>query len=529
MWLQFFLENAQFAVGFFTAFVFFAIFWLYWDAWRATPRRRDFFRLIGFLLLAVSFVFEASRIETVLLPGDFGSSVLMGSLLIGTRILGYFFVLLGMILDPLPQHPHIAQGTVVSGVAAAGLPFPFLIFLFPLGAASVAFMFLKRATLGLERHMRNAAIGFFLLSVAHVFGLAAAFRGGNDSVVFALVAPFGLFWIMEKLFIAAGAFFLGKWVWEYLLTRVKTQLFMVFTCAALVIFLVTVTIFTGLLISNMRSAVLEQLASNNKVMTLALESKRQEISAYAKTLAENGQLVASLKGRDQKTLDNLTEKNLLNWELDSLVVTDADGKVVTRGENAARVGDSLSDNSLVHNALSGKEQNSYIVTEGALAPAVFAQAVQPIKNGTQIVGTVLVGFTIDNAFLDGVKKATGLETAVYGDNILSASTIVASDGKSRWVGVKENAVNIKENVLKKGESVLLTRRVQNTPYLASFAPLRDVDGKTVGMIFVGKPEITIVIAAGRSLSLTFVLTGLLIVLSIVPSYLLARHFAYQLR
>lgn len=529
MWTQFFLENIHFAINFFAALVFFAIFWLYWDAWRQTPLRRDFFRLIGFLLLAVSFVIEASQIEAVLLPAGLNNSGVITALLMGTRILGYLLVLIGMILDPLPKHPDIPTNGLSAGIAVSSVPFMFLYFLFPLGAVSVAFMYLRRATLGLERHMRTAAIGYFLLSISHLFGLAVLFQNSSNSMLNFFVAPFGIFWVIENIFAVAGVYMLGCWVWQYLLTRVKTQFFLVFTSVSLVVFIVTITLFTGLLLSNMQTATLNQLASDNKIMNLALDSKKAELSAYAKTIAENSQLISALKSNDGSVLGAIAEKGVINWKISSLLVLDPSGKVVARGENNQKIGDSLSNNGLVKRALAGQERMSLAVVAGPVAPMVFVRSAEPVLDGNKIIGVVMTSMLIDNAFVDGIKQATGLETAIYGDNILSASTILSTDGKSRWVGIKETNKIITEKVLKQGELVVMSKRMVNSPYLASFAPLRDADNVVIGMVFVGKPEISILAAAGQSLSYTFMITALLIVFSLLPAYLLARHFAYQLR
>ena len=529
MWVQFFLENIHFAINFFAALVFFAIFWLYWDAWRKMPLRRDFFRLSGFLLLAISFVIEASQIEAVLLPDGFNNSGVAGALMVGTRIFGYLLVLLGMILDPLPKHPNTSFGASSKALVATGLSSAMLNFLLPIGAVSVAFMYLRRATIGLERHMRLAAFGYFVLSISHLFGLAVLFRQSGNTFVNYLVSPFGIFWILENILVLVGVGILGCWVWQYLLTRVKVQLFLVFTSGALAVFIITVTLFTGLLLSNMQKSTLDQLTSDNQIMNLALDSKKAELAAYAKMLATNSQIINATKGTEISVLATISEKAVLDSKLDSLIILDTNGKVVARGEDKQKLGDSLSENFLVKQALSGKGLVSMAVEPGPVAPLVLVRAVEPIKDGNRVIGLVVGGMVIDNAFMDGVKMATGLDTAIYGNDILAASTIRSADGKSRWVGIKETNQKVIENVLGKGESMMLLKRMVNSPYLASLAPLCDFDNKNIGMVFVGKPEISILATAGQSLSYTFIVTAILIVLSVFPAYLLARHFAYQLR
>jgi hypothetical protein len=63
MWLIFVLENIHFAAYIFVALVLFAAFWLYYDAFRAKKRLPDGIRLLGFLILAASFVIEGTMVE----------------------------------------------------------------------------------------------------------------------------------------------------------------------------------------------------------------------------------------------------------------------------------------------------------------------------------------------------------------------------------------------------------------------------------------------------------------------------------
>lgn len=528
MWSQFLLENVHFAVSLFVAFVFFAIFWLHWDAWLKIPSRRDFFRLVGFLFLAVSFVASAVNIESGLASNSFFSVVISGIAVL-TRICGYFLVLAGMILDPLPKHPKVGEEKWQRAVIGLGLPFSVLQFLFSIGAASVAFMYLRRATIGLERHMRGAVAGYFLLSIAHLFGLAVLFRDTNDPFVYGLVAPFALFWLLERFFLLLGGCALGLWVWQYLLTRTRVQLFMVFVGYALVIFLVTVTVFLSLLLVNIRNVTLLQIDSDNRVMNIALEGKRAELAAYAEIYSKDSYVISAIKNNDLKTLEEKTRKNVADWKLSSLVVLNSDGVVLARGENPERVGESLSDSSIYKNAIEKVRFTTVDVAEGAVAPVVSVRAVETIVIDDKRSAIIIVGFTIDNAYMDGIAEATGLEFAVYGNNILAASTIPAPDGNGRWIGVKEVDPIVLEKVISNGKTVTVLKRVSNTPYLASFAPLWGLNGEVVGMVFVGKPESSIISLAAQSLRLTFLVTGILIILSLFPAYALARHFAFELR
>jgi methyl-accepting chemotaxis protein len=131
--------------------------------------------------------------------------------------------------------------------------------------------------------------------------------------------------------------------------------------------------------------------------------------------------------------------------------------------------------------------------------------------------------------VDGIKSATGLDVAVYGNTTRSATTFIAADGKSRFIGVKEENDHIKKTVLDQGAVYVGGVDILNTAYFTAFAPLIDSDKNPIGMLFVGVEQSSVFQTAARSIQITFVFSiGVLFVLFIF-SYLLGRYIRYQTR
>lgn len=199
-----------------------------------------------------------------------------------------------------------------------------------------------------------------------------------------------------------------------------------------------------------------------------------------------------------------------------------------KAEEPERTGGSLSNDSLINRALSDNEIASVVTKEGVIAPIVAVRAATPIKSGNEIIGAVMVGVDIDNAFVDGVKKATGLDASIYADNMRSATTFIAPDGKSRWIGIKEETEEVKETVLVNGEIYTGSVKLLNVPYFAAYAPLMNIDNNPVGMLFVGRPEVSILQTASNSIELTFITTAVLLILSVLPSYFVSKYIVSQI-
>ncbi len=581
--VQFIEQNIHFAISLFTALVFFAVFWLYFDAWTAgTKHVRDLLKWIGFFLASVSFVIYATLIEQTNLGHSIfgGGSALVADAL---RLLAYIIIIVGQILDPLQKKPKTnglddvldesapetparkiiepaqavqaapaqAAASIAAAVAtppqpAAAAPQPRKIqvssifaitagngygtvFALPLGACIVALLYWRRATTGIERHLKPVAFAFLLFFAFELFSLGELFRDTNDPTVFNLVKPFGPVWITSHVFLLLGALALGRWVWRYLTERFMSQLFMLFTSAILAVFLITTVSFTFLLLRSIQSDALDNLETASSVLSYALNSKEAETRADAESVASNPAVVDAITTKNHAALNTLTSDFLESRKQASLIVTTNDAQVLLRAEEPDRWGDSISSDTLVRRALIGEDSSTVATQSGVLAPVVTIRSIVPVRDDSgTIIGTVSSAIIVDNAFVDGIKHATGLDSAVYSGNVRSATTLTAPDGISRWVGVKETNHDVQDTVLKHGAVFKGSLDVLNRQYLAVYAPLKDADNTVIGMLFIGQPEVAILQTATYLIGLTFIVAVILLAAAIIPAYWIARHITKQL-
>jgi hypothetical protein len=535
--VQFLLVNAHFVLSLLAALATFAVAWLYFDAWLNKKDFNEGYKFLGFILLTISFVAHSTLIEeslclehTLLGPETL---IILGSFL---RITGYLVLIIGQIavpLQPLPEYRK-KKKTKKSSTGAFILPFiglaatEFASFLFPILAIITAFLYLRRATVGLEHHLKQVALSFVFLAFSELVGLAYLFRSTDNITIANLVAPFGPLWILEHFLLAIAVFVLGRWVWSYLLKRFEAQLFIVFTTSILTIFLLTTTFFTFATLNNLQRDVLESLKTDVGVLSYTIDSKKAEALSDVQVIAQNTEIIAAVAESDRKKLSDLIVPILLAKKQASLVIVSDTGAILMKAEEPERTGGSLSNDSLINRALSDNEITSVVTKEGVIAPIVAVRAATPIKSGNEIIGAVMVGVDIDNAFVDGLKKTTGLDASVYADNMRSATTFIAPDGKSRWIGIKEETEEVKKAVLVDGEIYTGSVSLLNIPYFAAYAPLKNVDNNPVGMLFVGRPEVSILQTAVHSIELTFITTAVLLILSIFPSYFVSKYIVSQI-
>lgn len=535
MWVQFFFENVHFAINLIAALVLFSIFWLYFDAWLNNKRRRELPKLIGLFLLSLSFLVHAVSVETSILPISVLGKNVNAIAFTALVIIGYLLLMFGVSRDPLQAHPKTGGITKQMFKVAIALPTSLSLPLinsipaiYPMLAALTGFLYLRRATLGYEFHLRKAALGFYLLSLFGLLSLASLFRDTGNVDLYAVVAPFGSLWLLEHFILLAGVLILGRWIWYYLFLRLNTQLFMIFTTAVVAIFLIVTVAFSSLLLRNLAGETLSRLETDVKVLSFAVDSKRAELLADATVVAQNPQVQAALT-QGGSPLGEIAERFFDSKRHSFLAIVSPSGEVLGRGEDRERTGGSLSDDPLVKRALAGEGVSAIVTRSGAVAPEIAVRAATPVKRGETLIGAVTLGTTIDNAFVDGVKAATGLEAAVYGNNLLSATTLTFSPSGSRPFGIAQENQTVVKQVLEQGELFVGSEEILNTPYYVAYLPLKDIEQKPVGMLFVGKPQLGVLQTAGRSIELTYIVAALLIVIAVVPAYYISRYLAGQVR
>src|SRR3989304_2165308 len=505
MWNQFILANVHFALNLFAGLVFFAIAWLYFDARLTSKTGRGFLKIMGVLLLSLSFIIHSTFIESSILETSLSGGPLLELETI-FRLLGFLLIFVAEVTESFPKKPEVAP---VNGVVPLLAPIAYVSFFKPILTIMLVFAYWRKVAVGLEAHLRPLVIGFGLLAISELLSLSSFLRGSENLEIYKLTSPFGPLWILEHMFLLVGIVILGKWIFGYLLKQFRTQLFMFFVTTIVSIFLLVTVVFSGLLVKNIQDENLKQLGIDAKVLEYTLEGKKLESLSGSTLFAQNSGISNAIKEGTRTFLASTLEEFLVSENYSFAVITDKNAQVLARGEDSEKIGDSLSSDTLVQKSISGNAGVDFDSRTGALTTDISIRAAAPIKNGEEVIGVLMVGTQVDNSYVDGIKKATGLEASIYGGIQVSATTILGSDGKSRLVGIREESQKVKEDVLSKGSTYSGSVKVAGVSYLGSYLPIKNIDGNPVGMIFIGKPQIAVFQAAGRSIEITFLTTAVL--------------------
>jgi two-component system NtrC family sensor kinase len=243
--------------------------------------------------------------------------------------------------------------------------------------------------------------------------------------------------------------------------------------------------------------------------------------------------------------------------LDVLTLLDARGRVVLRTNSPENAGDDLSEDGIVRRALADQVvAGAQIVTaeellkdgaglaaqasmdviptlraerraEGRETGGLMLAAVAPIHDaGGEFLGLLKGGVLLNRNYeiVDRVKgivfrdeqyKGRESGTATIFQHDLRISTNVKNEKGERAVGTLLSA-EVKKSVLGEGRAWIAPAFVVNDWYITAYEPIRDIDGRIIGVLYVGTLERPYLDAANRvMLSFTLIAGSCVAVLLVI--------------
>jgi len=246
------------------------------------------------------------------------------------------------------------------------------------------------------------------------------------------------------------------------------------------------------------------------VVDKEVTAKQSNALRAATSLSQNPQFAQALADGDAKTLHALLKQQMEIFHAGTAFVTDAQGVIIARG-HSDKAGDNAADRFSVAEALRGKGSAS--IEKGKIIKYAILGA-HPIQRGGAVIGSVALGMELSGEeHVDEIKALTGLEVTIFeGDTRIS--TTIVKDGK-RAVGTKMDNPAVLEAVLQKDQRFNGFNKILGVDYNTVYWPLQDINGKTVGMFFIGQKRsfIELVLSKTQMSSLgSTIVVGLLMLL-----------------
>ncbi len=288
----------------------------------------------------------------------------------------------------------------------------------------------------------------------------------------------------------------------------------------------------------------------------------QEVKALLRLSALRFFIKDALLEGDSETLKRELEEIRKRESLDILTLTDENGQVIVRARNPSIYGDSQAHDELVRRALSDMEvigetvivPREELIKEGEdLAKRAHIKFIptpkeKPTRETEQTSGMMikaaapvfgydgnLVGILYGGNLLnrnykivDGVKetvyqgvkyKGKDIGTATIFQSDLRISTNVKQEDGSRAIGTRVSE-EVYEQVLRKGLPWIDRAFVVNNWYIAAYEPIKNIEGKIIGVLYVGILEEKFTDMQKRAIALFLGITlGGMIIALVISSFL----------
>ena len=309
----------------------------------------------------------------------------------------------------------------------------------------------------------------------------------------------------------------------------KTQLALIFLAVACLIGVVTSIIVNSLITNQIIFEAQERVKEDLNTARYVYTSKIRDIDRTIRWTAIRHVLKKGLQEKDISPIRNELEGLMVEEGLDFLTLVDRKGTVVFRFHNPPASGDSLLHDPFINSALGKKEISGTQVFSGdelskegrALVQKAIIQSIPVPKekparkieetsgmvlksahpiidlNG-EVLGVLTGGVLLNRNYeiVDRIKnivfkdakykgKEIGTATVFLGD--LRISTNVIDKEGNRAIGTRAMK-EVQEQVLGKGTPWIQRAFVVDDWYITAYEPIRDVQDKIVGILYVGMRE-----------------------------------------
>lgn len=308
---------------------------------------------------------------------------------------------------------------------------------------------------------------------------------------------------------------------------IQSQLIIYFTIAiiipAVITSIVGVKLIYDQIITRAETKVLSDLSSAREIYL----NKISHIESVVRLTAARSLVIKATSENDRLFLQKDLLRTLKRENLDILTVVDKNGKVISRGRNPNSFGDNLSHDIFVQQVINTKqivrgtdiESGDKLLKESTdlanqahmeITPTPMAKprtslsdksgmmlkAAVPIFDDANVFQGVLIGGILLNRNFEIVNKIKTImqEPELYKGKEVSTATIFQNDLRiSTNVKNEDGTVaittlvseEVNDAVLRDGKRWIGDAFVVNTWYIGAYEPIRDIQNKIIGILYVG--------------------------------------------
>ena len=533
--LNFWLENLHFVIFVFAALAFFAAGWLNFDSSQNDTEKKTLVRAIGFFIIAFWLLVSASDFSIGQYDWIISSIELLGVVVLG----------LGFFMEPIPVLPDAVKKSEEKETSKKKTVkkkkqkeetmkkklSSFVIFSVPnfsklpvIGWLVVlvrVWLFSTKGLMSDLKGLRNALIFVFL---SRAFSIASLFSDSSNMIIFDLSRQYSYLWVAENVFLFIGAIILLKWAFYFLNFRPTPKIFITFITTSILIFVVSTVIFTNFLYSAEQKNIVTTLEKNAATFDFSLAELKKQNTLAAYSLAQREILVSGVVENDAEGIESGLGDPIGDLQVGGSAVVNRSGEALVSTGPYVSVGESFLNDPTVSQALQGKVTSSFVIENLVDTDQLVIRSAYPIIKDGKVFGSTIVDFPIDQTFVDNIKELTKLDVTINVDGVHNATTFV-----------DQNERRISGTLISNAEILALVNDNQKSPwtwsgaeridsqvFLTVYRSLNDSDNMNIASLMVAQPQQEVIDGIDESIKLTFGSISLLIMVSLVPLYYVAK-------
>lgn len=292
---------------------------------------------------------------------------------------------------------------------------------------------------------------------------------------------------------------------------------------------------------------------------MVFNERVNDIKEFVSLTSERKRLEDSLENKDYVPITEYLNRLRKKYRLDILNVTDRRGIVIIRTRNPSITGDDMSQDEIIEKALSKEDSASpQIISRETLlregkdladkavidiqptpkaaesskdkeTSGMILKAASPVLDEeNNLLGVLYGGVLINRNYkiVDSVKemvykeekyKGREIGTATIFQNDLRISTNVKNKDGSRAIGTRVSE-KVSDAVLKNGRSYIDRAFVVNDWYITAYEPIKNLENKIIGILYVGMLEKPYIDTAHRVMITFTFMASMLVILLLVLLY-----------
>lgn len=348
-------------------------------------------------------------------------------------------------------------------------------------------------------------IAFFFLLIREIGMILYRLPESNIVFIRKLTLEYSLPWEIAVLATFIAFIMLAIWAWNFIKIRVFLRTYVILISTVVFVSTLGFLIFTFLIFQIVETNNFDLMLKGAETESIIMNDRANTALFISRIIASDDNLITNIKSGNYNGLIDQTEDFLENTDVDILRIYNVFGEVIASPTDIRDRGQVFADDSLLTFSLIERRLiRSFDTYPGILTDFIITRGIHPIISNNAVIGAVEVGYKFDNAFVDFSKETTNLDVTIYTDTKISATTIKALDGVSRFIGSEETNKPIIENVINEAKKYTATVERFDEIYYSAFTPIRDINGKVIGMISVGTPTFNLIEETRQQLITTFI-------------------------